>query len=213
MRRKSSLYGGRTAEQRRKERRKRLIGVAREIWREAGWAAVTMRQVCARAALNSRYFYDDFSDRDQLLVAVWDGVRKELLAQLADVFIADPERPPLETMRQAATVVVKWVAEDFPRAQILLGIHSGCRALEQRRQESMREIVEMVNLVAQSYARDDADPAALHVDIVIGLNGFVGLISEWHAGMIDLTEDEVIEQVTRLGATIARQHLSLDAVP
>ncbi|BBU23423.1 hypothetical protein I553_1296 [Mycobacterium xenopi 4042] len=36
MRRKSSLYGGRTAEQRRRERRKRLIGVAREIWREAG---------------------------------------------------------------------------------------------------------------------------------------------------------------------------------
>jgi AcrR family transcriptional regulator len=213
MRRASSLYGGRTAEQRRTERRGRFIGVAHDIWREAGWAAVTMRKVCEKAALNSRYFYADFSDRDDLLVAVWDGVRNELLGRLRDLFLAEAGQLPLQTMREAVAVVVRWIAEDFPRAQILLGIHSGCRALEQRRRDSLREVIEMVTLAAQPYLRASADPAALHVDIVVGVHGFTGLVSEWHVGNIDLTEDEIIAQATRMGATVARQHLALDHLP
>ncbi|NMK70807.1 TetR/AcrR family transcriptional regulator, partial [Staphylococcus capitis] len=44
------LWGGRTAAQRRAERRERLVGAAQEIWIEQGWAAVTMRGVCARTS-------------------------------------------------------------------------------------------------------------------------------------------------------------------
>ncbi|WP_278258124.1 TetR family transcriptional regulator [Nocardioides convexus] len=51
-------YGGKTAEQRRAERREALLAAAVDIWQESGWAAVTMRGVCARAGLTDRYFYE-----------------------------------------------------------------------------------------------------------------------------------------------------------
>lgn len=87
------LWGGRTAAQRRAERRERLVGAAQEIWIEQGWAAVTMRGVCARTSLNDRYFYEDFADREDLLAAVWDGVRDELIAQISAIVAEDPDRP------------------------------------------------------------------------------------------------------------------------
>ncbi len=75
--------GGRTGAERRAERRQRLIDAATEIWSESGWAAVTMRGVCAKTGLNDRYFYEDFKTRDELLVAAWDGVRNEMLGEVS----------------------------------------------------------------------------------------------------------------------------------
>ena len=75
VRSRSKRWGGRTGAERRAERRQQLIEAATEIWSESGWAAVTMRGVCARTSLNDRYFYEDFKPRDELLVAAWDGVR------------------------------------------------------------------------------------------------------------------------------------------
>ena len=57
-------YGGLTAEERRAERRARLVRAATEIWVAEGWAAVSMRAVCARAGLTDRYFYEEFGNRE-----------------------------------------------------------------------------------------------------------------------------------------------------
>mgnify|MGYP000405556745 CR=1 FL=1 len=80
-------WGGRTGAERRAERRQQLIEAATEIWSESGWAAVTMRGVCARTGLNDRYFYEGFKTRDELLVAAWDGVRNDMLGEVAALAI------------------------------------------------------------------------------------------------------------------------------
>ncbi|OHU77830.1 TetR/AcrR family transcriptional regulator [Mycobacteroides chelonae] len=208
MRRTSDLYGGQTHAERRQERRSRFVCAALDIWRESGWAAVTMRKVCAHTTLNTRYFYEDFSDRDELLVAVWEGIRSELLAAVVEVLVGDPARPPLETLNRALHVLVTWVADDFPRAQVLLGNHTGCPALEKKRQASQRELVELMIDTGRPYLRPDADADAFRVDVTIGLNGFTGMMSEWHSGAIILTETQVIDHVTRLATVIASQHIT-----
>ncbi|TDZ97720.1 TetR/AcrR family transcriptional regulator [Mycobacteroides salmoniphilum] len=208
MRRTSDLYGGQTHAQRRQERRSRFVRAAFDIWRESGWAAVTMRKVCAQTTLNTRYFYEDFSDRDDLLVAVWEGIRAELLAALLQVVALDPDRPPLETLSEALRTLVTWVADDFPRAHVLLGTHTGCPALEKKRQASQRELIELMIDTGNPHLRPDADPDAFRVDVTIGLNGFTGMLSEWHSGALVLTEAQVIDHVTRLAATIASQHIN-----
>lgn len=208
MRRTSDLYGGQTHAQRRQERRSRFVRAAFDIWRESGWAAVTMRKVCAQTTLNTRYFYEDFSDRDDLLVAVWQGIRAELLTSVLEVIALDPKRPPLETLNEALRALVTWIADDFPRAQVLLGTHTGCPALEKTRRASQRELIELMIDISGPYLRSDADPAAFRVDVTIGLNGFTGMMSEWHSGALVLTEDQVVDHVTRLATVIANQHIS-----
>ncbi|WP_131819842.1 TetR/AcrR family transcriptional regulator, partial [Mycobacteroides abscessus] len=123
------LWGGRTAAQRRAERRERLVSAAQEIWIEQGWAAVTMRGVCARTSLNDRYFYEDFADREDLLAAVWDGVRAELIAQISAIVAEDPDRPPLDTLRKTITLVVERVSGDPGWADIIFVRHVGSAVL------------------------------------------------------------------------------------
>jgi AcrR family transcriptional regulator len=61
------LWGGTTLTERREARRTALLEAALDLIGEAGAAAVTMRAVCRRAGLTDRYFYESFSDRDDLL--------------------------------------------------------------------------------------------------------------------------------------------------
>ena len=103
VRSRNKRWGGRTGAERRAERRQQLIEAATEIWSESGWAAVTMRGVCARTGLNDRYFYEGFKTRDELLVAAWDGVRNDMLGEVAALFNERANRPPIETITAAIT--------------------------------------------------------------------------------------------------------------
>jgi AcrR family transcriptional regulator len=67
-------YSGRSAEQRRAERRRLLLDAAKELWREGGMSALSVRAVAARAKLTDRYFYEQFAGLSALIGAVIDDV-------------------------------------------------------------------------------------------------------------------------------------------
>jgi AcrR family transcriptional regulator len=67
-------YSGRSAEQRRAERRRLLLDAAEELWREGGLSALSVRAVSARAKLTDRYFYEQFAGLGALIGAVIDDV-------------------------------------------------------------------------------------------------------------------------------------------
>lgn len=54
---KAGVYGGRTHEERRRERRERLLEAALEVWGTEAAGPVTMTRVCTTAGLSERYFY------------------------------------------------------------------------------------------------------------------------------------------------------------
>src|SRR5579872_7202432 len=53
-------------------RRQRLLDAAFELLGTEGLTATTVRGVCARAGLHTRYFYESFADVDALVVALFD---------------------------------------------------------------------------------------------------------------------------------------------
>lgn len=204
---KAGVWGGRTAAERHAERRRRLIDAATEIWVESGWAAVSMRGVCARTALNDRYFYENFADRDDLLCTVWDAMRDELIDSLMTVFTEAPERPPIATLAKGIALVVERISADAGWAQIMFGRHLGSAVLEQRRAAVLHQTTDILVAVAQPYLIPGADEAALRMDTFVGIGGFVELISAWQAGLIDVDARGVIDHCSRLGATLAAAHL------
>lgn len=193
----AGLWGGRTAAQRRAERRERLVSAAQEIWIEQGWAAVTMRGVCARTSLNDRYFYEDFADREDLLAAVWDGVRDELIAQISAIVAEAPDRPPLETLRKTITLVVERVSGDPGWADIIFVRHVGSAVLEQRRIDLLHQATAV--LIAA---------AGFRMDTLVGIGGFSELVNAWRSGLLDVNADELIEHSARIGATLASRYLA-----
>jgi AcrR family transcriptional regulator len=67
-------YSGRSAEQRRAERRRLLLDAAEELWRDGGLSSLSVRAVAARAKLTDRYFYEQFAGLGALIGAVIDDV-------------------------------------------------------------------------------------------------------------------------------------------
>lgn len=77
-------YSGRSAEQRRAQRRRLLLDAAEELWREGGMAALSVRAVSARAKLTDRYFYEQFAGLGALIGAVIDDVVQGPFAAMID---------------------------------------------------------------------------------------------------------------------------------
>lgn len=200
-------YGGKSAEQRRAERRAQLVEAALEIWQEQGWAAVTMRGVCAHAGLTDRYFYESFTDRDALLGTVWDLMRDETLSMLLDALVPVADRSALEQLRVALAAVVRHIAEEPARAQIIFGDHAGSAILEQRRRDTVQMATDLMIGMAGQFLRDDVDEQELRLNVLLGIGGFVEVMLAWRNGLIAGTADEIVEHMADVGAALGTRFL------
>jgi AcrR family transcriptional regulator len=70
-------YGGRTAIQRRAERRQRLMTAALELFGTEGYPATSIERLCARANVSTRNFYEEFASREALLIALHDDITQQ----------------------------------------------------------------------------------------------------------------------------------------
>ena len=203
-------YGGKTAEERRTERRETLLATAREIWQDQGWAAVTMRGVCARAGLTDRYFYESFSDRDALLAAVWDKARDETLAMLLEAITPYVADGPLAQLDGALTAIVRQIGDVPERAQVLFGDHAGSAVLEQRRRDTIQLTVDLFVDLARPYLREDADEDAFRVTVLVGIGGFVETVLAWRSGLVQADADTLIGHLRGIGEGLAPRFLRIE---
>lgn len=207
---KPATWGGRTTEQRRAERRARLIEAATDIWCESGWAAVTMRGVCSRAGLTDRYFYESFADRDALLAAIWDDILEGIGETLRTIMDEGLDRPVLDVFATAVKTVVDEVASDPRRAPILFGMHSGSEALEHRRHAMVLRMTDL--LLAGTAPRVDprVDRQQLRRSILMGVGGFIELVMQWRAGEIEGDARSIIDQTVHFGAVLGAYYVPDD---
>ena len=200
-------YGGKSAEQRRAERRAQLVDAALEIWQEQGWAAVTMRGVCAQAGLTDRYFYESFTDRDALLGTVWDQMRDETLEMLVGAIAAVSDQGAIDQLHAALDAVVHHIADEPARAQIIFGDHAGSAVLEQRRRDTVQMATDLMIGMARPFLRDGVDEQALRINTVLGIGGFVELMLAWRSGLVESSTDEIVGHMTDVGVALSGRFL------
>nr|WP_181696648.1 TetR family transcriptional regulator [Nocardia sp. GTS18] len=205
-------WGGRTAEERRAQRRVDLIAAALEIWLDSGWAAVTMRGVCQRAALNDRYFYENFTDRDDLLAVVWDEVCAEVFADLATILADNADRAPLEILRAAIARAVELQTDLRGRARILLADHAGSAVLEQRRKAMLTDATDLLLAAAWPHLRPDADETAVRMSTLAGIGGFIELLTAWRTGAIDVDAARLVEHTYAIATQLGAMFLPADII-
>lgn len=203
-------WGGRTPEERRAERRGRLITAGLDIWLENGWAAVTMRGVCTRAALNDRYFYEHFTDRDELLGAVWDEVCFEIFGELSAVVAEHLDRKPLDILRLAVTRAVE--LQSHGHARILFDNHAGSRVLEERRKTTLSDSTDLLIATARPYLRPGVDETAFRMSTLMGIGGFNELLSAWRTGAIDTDAAQIVDHTSQVAALLGTQYLDPAAI-
>lgn len=206
---KERSYGGKSAEQRRAERRAAFLLAGRELWCESGWASVTMRGVCARAGLTDRYFYESFADRDSLLVAVAESVREEIVGSILAAVAPHLAESPRVQLRAAIEAVVAQIADNPGFTQIFFGEHGGSDVLAAMRRDTVGAVVELFLGYAESILLPGASVAECRVVLLVGIGGFVEAATAWRSREVRMTGEELVATLMRMAERLAEGFVEL----
>jgi AcrR family transcriptional regulator len=173
-------YGGKTAAERRGERRERLLDAGLERFGTEGFAAVTIEALCAEAGLNPRYFYEQFATREELLGAVYDRHVQTVLT-MVQAAIADTPPGPATRLEAGLTAFVTATLADERAARVnyfeMVGVSAG---LEAQRRGVLRAYAELI--AAQASQLDDLGPLGRgdrRMTAVALVGATDGLIIDW----------------------------------
>ncbi len=174
-------YRGLTGDERRADRRARLVAAARVIAGTAGYGAMTIEATCRAAGVTARHFYDHFTGREALLIAVYESVLDEHRGAVAAVLAgapADALEPRLRTAVAAA--MDAWLSDPAAARIAFLEVVGTSPAVEARRQQGIEEYVRLVLAIAEDLhaaglAGRPGDPVRARA--VVG--AIIGLVELW----------------------------------
>lgn len=170
-----------------------LVQAAFELFGEDGETAVTVRSVCRHSALNTRYFYENFADTDELLGATYDFVVAGLIGALAGAMADLPD--DRARLRAGIRTVLDFSSEDPCRGKILFTEARTNPVLAARRstiQEQLRKSVLDEGPAASRPARiADLVGAAMYA------GAMAELAQQWLSGDLGTDLDPVVDAAVR----------------
>jgi AcrR family transcriptional regulator len=186
-------YGGVSAEQRVAERRERLLEAALEEFGTRGVLSTGVKDVCRRAGLTDRYFYESFSDSGELFTAVFDRAT----AHLFEVVVGALADAPATVEAKARAVIEAYVRAlaDDPRVARVVFVEapSAGPQVEAHMRTTLRAFAQLITVAARPYL-----PAGMSEEVVrFGAISLVGAIErlmiEWQDGELGLSIEQIIE--------------------
>jgi AcrR family transcriptional regulator len=195
-------YRGVTAEERQSKRREQVLEAGLEVFGTEGYAASSVRSISAAAALNSRYFYESFSSKEELLIAVYDRIMIEVGLAVRD---ATAQESTLEGQARAG-LRAGWIVltGDRRKARVVaLEVVGVSEPLERMRRERRHAFADLIvqNALALAHGRV-ATEGELRLDPVVAsralMGGIIEVLVDWINGDIEISADEYAEQFARM---------------
>lgn len=202
--RRGETYGGLSRAQRATDRRQRIIASAVHLFGTRDYDDVTVADVCTGARVSKRYFYEHFTDRTDLVVAMH---REQNHWLLGNVVGAAPEHPAnlRELVQPCLHVLVAMLKENPERAQV---IYINAPRMETQRRGVLREDAEFLARLLRRAAVVQTDELRHQRMLLALVAGLSEVIIDWLTrGMSDdpgqLAEHLTDLFVAVLGATPA----------
>jgi AcrR family transcriptional regulator len=102
-----------------------LLDAALALFAEQGFGATSIPEICARAGLTKGAFYSNFSDKDELFLALFDREWNLRLARLQEAL--PPGRDPVATLSDPA--LLPSVVNEADRRWLLVSAEFGLHAV------------------------------------------------------------------------------------
>ncbi|MBJ7339612.1 TetR family transcriptional regulator [Mycolicibacterium sp.] len=186
-------YGGVQAGDRVAQRRRRLLDAGLQLLGGVDEPAeLTVRAVCAEAAISARYFYESFTDKDALVAAVFDGAIADIAATTQAAVAAAPRE---EQNRAGLANLVQAIAEDARIGRLLFNPQLSHPVLARKRAQ-LGGVFALLSgeHVTSTYRlpRDERVKALSH--FVVG--GVGQTISAWVSGDLAMTQPQLVDHLT-----------------
>lgn len=200
----TGVYGGVSAQDRRADRRERLLDAGLELLGTEGWQATTVRGVCQRANLNARYFYESFSGLDELLVAVFERIATEARAAVLQAVDEDPEDFEA-TVRAAIGAFVALMTDDPRKGRVAFVEALGSEALMRRRLDTLQEFAELLAAYVRGLAgAGDPDEETVQLTAQVLLGGLTEALIAWLEGRLHVSREKLVEHCAALWVAAAQ---------
>lgn len=190
-------YAGASEEERRSDRRQRLLQATLDAVGEGGVVTLTVGAVSTRAGVAKRYFYESFRSLDELLSAALEQVFEQVREAIASVALRT-DATPTELVEAAVGGAI--AAMDDPRVARLYLESAGNAALLATRDRAVDGFVDQ--LLQQLSGGSPIQP----VDRVTGhllVSGSTHVVALWLRGRLDLSRDELVAHMVTVGVRAA----------
>ncbi|OBF28454.1 TetR family transcriptional regulator [Mycobacterium sp. ACS1612] len=199
-------YRGIEAADRVAERRRRFLEAGLDILgSDSDLSELTVRGICRQAGVALRYFYESFSDKDDLIAAVYDWV----IADIATTTQAAVAAAPVpEQSRAAMANIVRNIAADPRVGRLLFSSQLSNPVVVRKRTESFALMALLTFQHASTVGGGHTDRVKAGAHFVVG--GVAQMITSWLAGDVSLDNDELVDQLASMIDALAVPDLYTD---
>lgn len=195
---KHGTYRGMTLEQRRAQRRTRLIDAVVEVWGDPDGPPITMTRVCSSAGLTERYFYESFADLDAALLAAIEQLAAEVTQACAEA-VADDDVDASRRVRAGLETLVRLLVQDPRRGHVSMVAAPSHPTTRSRRAELLEGLRAFVVAEARAVHGDAAhagDDALVAASMFLG--GVGQLLTDRLEGRLEMTTGQIVDAAERL---------------
>ncbi|KAA0021740.1 TetR/AcrR family transcriptional regulator [Antrihabitans cavernicola] len=194
-------YGGRDAAERASERRRILMDAGLDLLTDPT-ATVAVRSVCRRAGLVARYFYENFTDRDALVDAVFDSM-VERIATSTLVAVASAGPVPAQQIRAGIANIVDVVGDDRRLGALLFATDLAESRLAERRLQSSTLFAGLLAERARANVSAKTVSKELELTATFVVGGFAQVLAAWIAGGMSVPRTELVDHCAGLFLRLA----------
>ena len=191
-------YRGLTAAERHRQRRELLLDAGLELFGTLGYAASSVRAISQQAGLNSRYFYESFTDREALLIAVYERI----VAEIAEAIVAATKDARTIADQARWGLDANWaiLTGDRRKARVLaievVGVSERLEALRRAYRHAFADLlVQNSALIVGKELETKLDPVLVARALV---GGSIDILVDWINGEVSHDRETIVEHFTVL---------------
>ncbi|PTL59939.1 TetR/AcrR family transcriptional regulator [Paraconexibacter algicola] len=187
---KQRRYGGKSGEERKAERRERLLSAGLDIVLDRGAAKLTVTGVCQAAGLSERYFYESFKDRTTLLDAIFAGIAQSGVTAIIEAALE--ANTPESRARTVVTKLVELMLDDERLSLVARDFRTDETVMRGRAATAHRLAVAFEEHAAVFWEIDGATPTEIRARALAAVGGLADLLVAWQVGDLELERGEAI---------------------
>jgi AcrR family transcriptional regulator len=193
----SRTYRGVDTEQRRAERRERLLEAALDEFTSRGYHKTKIADLCTRAGVSTRNFYEKFASKEALLLELHAHINNEAMRRMLPVLDSLADAEPLTRITTLVDTFVGAVTADprFPRLNYVEapGIS---QAMEVQHRDWFTRYTDFIESECDRAADAGLAPKRNYHLTAIALVGAVtGILREWQAHQPPLPVQDVATEI------------------
>jgi AcrR family transcriptional regulator len=192
-------YGGRSAADRRAERRERLLEAGLQLFGTEGYAGTSIEKLCTHAGVSTRNFYEEFQAREDLLIALHARANEHSFAAVQAAFEGACDAPLAVRFELAVRTFIQTMAADARLARVayveMIGVSN---TVEKHRMAWRKRWWDfMVGEADRAARRGEAEPRDFTLPALAVIASVNELVHHYSLNRGRITLDEIITEVVR----------------